>query len=289
MITQTEGLRRFVADRASEPWRASDDCVVVVGSGKGGSGGSTVATLVALACAGEGRRTLLIDADEQVGTLHRLLGVEARHGVDSLRSGTLAPADAVIELSPLLSLLPGGAGAGAESHFPSPTLALNDRRSLFRRVAQLYGDYDIVIIDAGSRLDTVVAASTPAASRFVVVTGVEPVALASAYALVKAIDTKWSGAPIEVLVNGHHDGRARTAFREILLATARFLGRDIAFAGVVPDDDELRAAVFAGTPLAPVATRTRAGHAARLLATRLLAELNDPRPASAPLSSTRRS
>lgn len=270
MSAQLESIRRAVAQRAKEPWVASAETVIVVGSGKGGSGGSTVAALLALAASGSARLTLLVDGDEQVGTLHRLLGVEAPNGLGSLYSGSITPDEAILPLDPLLDLLPGGSSTDAEPR----TYAPGNRRTVFRRIAQLYGSYDVVIIDAGSRLDSVIAAASPAVRRFVAVTGADPVALASAYALIKAIDAKWPGAPIELLVNGHEDDRAHRAHQYVQTACERFLHRDVSFGGTIPEDEQMQAAVLAGQPLAQAAAGTRAGLAAQAFTGRLLADLD---------------
>lgn len=274
MSTQTDGLRRFVATTARERWRASDDPVLIVGSGKGGSGASTIAALLAIACSAEGHRTLLIDGDELVGTMHRLFGVGAPLGMEGLRTGSHAPADGVLVLGDGLSLLPGGPGAVAEGRHPAHAFSAGERRALFRRVSQLYRDYDVVVVDAGSRLDTVMTAAATGARRFVAVTGVGTVAVAATYALIKAIELKWPGLPAEVLVNRHDDERARAIFEQLQGAASRFLGRDIEYSGTIPEDDDLRMAILAGQPLGDIAGQTVAGHATHLLAQRLLVQLD---------------
>ncbi len=285
MSGQVDGMRRFAIQREPEMWQPGDDPVVVIGSGKGGSGGSTISALLACACAHEGRRVLLIDGDEVVGTLHRLFHAHAPVGLGSLRDGHQAPTDAIVPLTDGLDLLPGGDGAMNRTD----PLGAAERRSLFRRLAPLYANYDLVLIDAGSRLDSVVAAAGPTALRFVAVSGAEPVALASAYALVKAIDTKWPNAPVELLVNRFDETHGRDAFHHVKTATERFLGRGIGFAGSIPDDRELGSALVAGTPLTTVAGDCSAGRAAHTIAVRLLTDLDDlARQSAASFSAARR-
>jgi flagellar biosynthesis protein FlhG len=283
--SQTDGMRRYAIQREPEMWQPGDDPVVVIGSGKGGSGGSTISALLAFSCAHEGRRVLLIDGDELVGTLHRLFHAHAPLGIGSLRDGQHAPADAIVPLSCGVDLLPGGDGAMNRTDPLGPA----ERRSLFRRLAPLYANYDLILIDAGSRLDSVVAAAGPTALRFVAVSGAEPVALASAYALLKAIDTKWPNAPVELLVNRYSEQQGRDAFHHVKSAAERFLGRGIGFAGSIPEDRELGIALHAGTPLTTVAGDCTAGRAAHTIAVRLLTDLDDlARQSAASLSAPRR-
>jgi MinD-like ATPase involved in chromosome partitioning or flagellar assembly len=270
-----EGLRHFVAATGREHWRTDDDRVVVIGSGKGGCGTSTVAALLGIACAAEGHRTLLVDGDELVGTLHRLFGVDAPLGLGGLRSGSVAPAGCVLELDGGLSVLPGGPGADASGRHHAHVLSAGERRSLFRRVAQLYRNYDVVIVDAGSRLDTVITAGAAGARRFVAVSGAGTVAIAANYALVKAIELKWPGAPLDVIANRLDDQRGRIVFDQLQEASSRFLGRALDYAGAIPEDGALLAAALSGQPLRLIADHTVAGQAARVLAQRLLVQLND--------------
>src|ERR1019366_2229934 len=109
---------------------------------------------------------------------------------------------------------------------------------------------------------------------FVVVTGGGAAALASAYAMVKAIETRRPGARIEVLVTRQDESHAHASYLRLRSAVERFLGRDVDFAGAFPDLD---AAPLDGPPAADAAIRgaTRAGRAARMWAARLLAECSE--------------
>ncbi|MFI5309620.1 MAG: MinD/ParA family protein [Gemmatimonadales bacterium] len=202
--------------------------VVLVANATRGIGGSSVAALLALACAREDRDTLLVvgdgplDGGPQPGsTVHRL-------GVASLHDA-----------------------------------------------APLCGDYDLVIVDAGSRFDAAIAASALGIWRLVAVSGADAVESASAYALVKAISTRWPEVVVELLVNQHEPDRGMNAFYTVNAASERFLARRIRYAGTIPEDDELRAAAGDGTPMSDLVGRTRAGLAAQLVAARLLAELDE--------------
>ncbi len=270
-----EGLRHFVAAAGREHWRTNDDRVVVVGSGKGGSGASTVAALLGIACAAEGHRTLLVDGDELVGTLHRLLAIDAPHGLGGLRAGTPAPASCVHDFGDGLSVLPGGPGTDAAGRRHTHVLSAGERRSLFRRVSQLYRDFDVVIVDAGSRLDVVITAGAAGVRRFIVVGGDGTVAIAASYALVKAIELKSPGTPVDLIVNRQDDRRGRLVFDQVQEASSRFLGRALDFAGTIPEDSDLHAAALSGQSLRLIADRTIAGQAVGALARRLLVQLED--------------
>ena len=280
MNSQVGGLRRFLGGRSRAPWTPGADPVVVIGSGKGGSGGSTLTALLGLACAAGGHRTLMVDADEQVGTLHRLFGVEAAHGIGAIGRNDVAVREALVGINPWLTLLPGG----HDGHAAPPELSASDRRALLRRCAAAYAGFDIVLIDAGSRLDAVLAAASAGTRRFVAVTGAAPVALASTFALAKAIDAHWPGAPIDLLVNRHSEARGREAYAHTKTACERFLARSISLLGILPDDGDVASASLAGQPLSEVAGDRHTNDAVHAIAERLLSGLEDwsPRVARSP-------
>ena len=272
MSTQTDGLRRFVAERGiGESWTPSDARVVLVGAGKGGIGTSMVAALLALSFAEQGRRTLLIDGDDQAGTQHHWFGVEPRIGIGALRTTGVDPREAVVQASEMLHLLPGGGIADGAV----PMLTTSDRRVIWRRVAGLYADHDFVIIDGGSRLDTLIAASTAGIRRLAVVSAADPVALAATYALLKAIDARIPGLPVDFVANGQDEMRARALYDHVQMAAQRWLRRGLNYGGTIPEDIQLRDRLSAGGTFAATAPNTPAATAALTLGGRLIAELDD--------------
>lgn len=266
MSAQLEILRRHVADAPAPAAPPAGGNVVVVGSGKGGVGTSTVAALLALLAGTGGSRVLLVDADDAVGSLALVLGVEARAGWGSLRGGGAAPESLLVPLTEQVVLLPGG-GAGAES---AATPA--ERRALFRRIAALYAGYDLVVVDGGSRLEPVLGACAAGVGRLLAVTVAERIALAATYALMKAVEARYPDAALELLVNRSDDQGARAAFDDVAAATTRFLARGIGFAGALPDDDCLRAAMDAGMTLQDAAEGSPAAALLHPLALRLARE-----------------
>jgi len=269
MSAQLASLRQFVAGRASAP---SDDArAVIVASGRGGVGTSVCATLLALAAAAQGVRTLLVDGDEIVGPLRYLLGVTPERYVSELRTGIDAES-LVMPLGDALGFVPGGT-SDADALPPA------ERRALLRRVATLFPAWELVVVDAGSRLDAVAGwCSDPHAARLVAVMGVDAVSLAATYALVKAVRQRTPSLPAEVLVSRHDDAAAARAFAHVEGAVRQFAIGDVTFAGAVPEDPTLDAALRAGMPLADAAAGSVAAHAAFAMAARLVTDVARPAP-----------
>jgi flagellar biosynthesis protein FlhG len=275
MSTQVAGLRRFAARAKTDRWEPPAYPIFVVAGAKGGCGTSTVTALLALAAAADGRRSLIVDADDGAGTHHRMLGLTPLAGFASLRDTSVDITNAMLDVTPMMMLLPGGCGAATTDGGP---LSTTERRAIVRRVSAIYGEFDAIFIDAGTRLDGVIAAAERGAWRFLAVTGVEPVSLASAYAMVKALEVRWPGAPVDLLVNGSDETKGRAAFEQVRAGAQHFLGRTIEFAGTIPSDPALTDAALAERPLQALSTdHTAATTAVTDIAIRLTAEYDDSR------------
>jgi MinD-like ATPase involved in chromosome partitioning or flagellar assembly len=264
MSSQLDSLRRFLHTGGARPAPGGRTGALVVGSGKGGSGTSTFAALLALLAAAEGRQTLLVDADRSLPTLHLLLGVEAGPGLGALR-GDLAPEQLLVPAAPGLTLLTCGAPLDEEA----PALGEGEWQALFRRIVPLYGDYERVIVDGGSRLAGVAGAVGAGAGRLLAVTAADRVSLAATHALVKACTARSPGLPTSVALNRTGEGEGRAAFEVVEAGVGHFLARSLDFAGAVPEEPRFRQGVESGLTLQQAAANAALTTALRQLAARL--------------------
>lgn len=244
---------------------------LLVASGRGGSGTTLVSALLAVCAAGDGYNVLLIDADDFVGPLALMLGARVAAGWQDLRGGRVSPAAVVTPVSTTLTLVAGGAvRVGAPD---LTTLSPVDRRACMRRLSPLVENVDLVVIDCGSRIDTVMANITPhAEERLIAVTaGSDPVAMASTFALCKAVHARHGALPLDVLVNRHEATAAINCFDVIDAGVRQFLGTTLRFAGAIPSDATLDAALRAGMPFPDAAAGSPAATAAHDAVMRMLA------------------
>jgi len=278
---QLDALRSFVARRPNGAAAAAHGGaqVVVVGSGKGGAGTSVVAALVAVAAAATGKRVLLVDADPHVGPQRYLFGIAPSPSIADLRAG-VEPAAIAVPVSATLTLVPGGPPVSAGATPADPA----EQRALLRRVATLYPEHELVVIDGGSRLDAVSACLESAGlpARLLVVTDTDPIALAASYALVKAARERTAaiaGGPVaaDVLVNRQDDESGRLGFAQVARACVEFLGATVRHAGTLPEDGSLALALRAGMPLQDAAAGSPAAVATQALVERLLIDLTSDR------------
>jgi flagellar biosynthesis protein FlhG len=238
-MDQAQALRRraAAAPAAPDPGPAVD--VTVVGSGKGGTGKSTLAVLLGAELARLGRRVLLCDAAQNQGNLHVLLGVRPTARLEEVLVGDVGPETLLVPVAENLTVLPSDSG-----HEGLHGLTPVDRARLHYTLSGLFDGFDHVLVDAPPGVDTVVRAATIRASRLAVVATPEPAALTDAYALVKIVHLQVPSLPVEVIVNRALDeAEALAAYERLDLAARRFLRRGLGWLGHLDEDEALRRAV----------------------------------------------
>lgn len=246
---------------------------LIVASGRGGAGTTLLSALLAVSAAGEGRQVLLVDADDFVGPLALMLGVTPRATWTDLRGGRVTPAEVATPVSATLTLVAGGAPRLVDPATYSTPVNTAERKACMRRVSALAESMDLVVIDAGARLDTVLGAITPhSGERLLAVSaGSDPVGLAATYALCKAVVQRQSALPVDILVNRHEGSEATRCYDAIDAGARQFLGLTLRLAGAIPADPTLDAALRAGMPFPDAAAGSPAAIAAHEVVMRILA------------------
>ncbi len=247
--------------------------VIAVASGKGGVGKTSVTANVAVALAGRGLRTCVLDADLGLANLDVLLGLTPRRSLLHVLRGEA-------RLPEVLVRGPGGIlVAPAASGFAELTaLTPEQRLALVGEVDGLDGQLDVLLIDVGAGVSETVLWFTAAAAETLVVLTPEPTSLTDAYALVKLLARRHGRQDFLVLVNMAATAReAQRTFRALAGVTERFLQVRLDYQGFVPWDDAMVRAVRLQQPVVLSAPGAPASQAFERLAETLVA-----RPASLP-------
>ena len=149
-----------------------------------------------------------------------------------------------------------------------------ERRALARKLGELYPNYTAVLIDAGSRLASVLEACELGANRLVTVSTGERLSVAAAYALMKGVRQRFPSLPRDVLINRESDQSARPVWHCIDEATQRFGIGDVRHLGTVPIDGRLIVGLEPTRPIQHTPPEAPAAQATLEIAARLQAELN---------------
>ena len=262
MSSQLSAVRQFMLERGrANPRSVPTPPLIVVGAGKGGVGTSTVAALLASAMS-EYQNVLLVETGHQLGAVHHMLGVDPTRTLDDLRAGRAEPEELLIPVAERLTLL--------SAHTP-PTaelLSAAERKLLFRRTTALYERFELIVVDAGSTVDSILSACA-AGGRFLAVTAPDRIAVVSTYALIKLLHLRCPDVTLEVVANRCEQDVALRTVDALTEACEKFLGRPVDFAGSVPDDPNFTNALAAGLSALEAAAGSPAADALRAIGNRV--------------------
>ncbi|MCX6767939.1 MAG: cell division ATPase MinD [Candidatus Micrarchaeota archaeon] len=166
---------------------------IVLASGKGGTGKTTVAINLGIALASAGKKTVVVDADVAMANVGILLGIErAPISLHNVLMGEADVKDAVYEGPAKLRYVP--AALSLDKY------AKVDFERLRDAVKELAGDYDFVIVDCAPGLAKDAREAIKAAKEAILVINPEPASLADGLK-VKAICDREDVKLIGVIVN----------------------------------------------------------------------------------------
>ena len=216
---------------------------VAVTGGKGGVGKSTVALNLSVAYARRGARTLMLDSDLGLADLNLLLGLAPSRSLLDVLQGH--PIREVLVEAHGITLLPALNG--------SYTLANIDERArqrLFDAIESLGDDFDTLVVDTAAGISENAVAFAGAAGEIVVCTTPEPLALADAYACVKALATRHGVQRAFLLPNAvRSPSEADDVVGRLSALVDRFLGVALTPLPPIPFDPMVAVAAAAGVPL----------------------------------------
>lgn len=243
--------------------------LTAIGSGKGGTGKTLIATALASSFAHRGERVLLCDCDLGLSNATVHLGLESGGDLAGLLSERVGLAAAV---TPVM----GGAGErGGFDLIAAPSgsgaLANLDASVAERLVAKLRAakNYDRVLLDLSAGVDATTMSFAARADETLLILTADPASLTDAYAFVKVL-LRMGGLKPSVVVNmSDSDGEARRT-NEALAKTCRaFLKMAPDYVGAVPRDPHAQGAVRLQRALVSLYPQAPSSRACETIARRL--------------------
>ncbi|MFT5443476.1 MAG: flagellar biosynthesis protein FlhG [Myxococcota bacterium] len=213
--------------------------LTAVVSGKGGVGKTNVVANVGVAAAALGARVLVVDGDMGLSNLDVLMGLSPKQSVIDVVRGRCTLEEAIVQGPKGVRLLPAGAGRNDLGVFEAGgTLRLVDE------LQAVAGQYDLILLDAGSGIGKVVIDLALLATQVVLVAVPEPTSFADAYATCKTLWATKPTLPIDALVNCSDTPKeGRQVHEHLERMCERFLHKPLGLLGTLPRDRRLRDAV----------------------------------------------
>ncbi len=192
---------------------------IVVTSGKGGVGKTTVSVNLAIAIARQSPRVLLFDADMGLGNVHVFAGVAPRGTAMDLLEGRAALDQLLVSGPENVQILCGGSGNTKLADLDAGAIT-----RLGRELERANEAFDTLIIDTGAGISSHVTHFLAMADDIIVVTTPNIAATLDAYGVIKVARENSMRGQIHLLVNQADDEKqSLSVHTRISDCAARFL------------------------------------------------------------------
>lgn len=238
---------------------------IAITSGKGGVGKTSVVVNLAIGLARLKNRVAILDADFGLGNVDVLLGIAPPAHLGHVFSGEKELVDILVDGPEGVRVIPASSGLRELT-----ALTPLHWRRLNEGLDRLSRDLDFLLIDTAAGISDNVVDLILTTDRILVVTSPEPSAVVDAYALIKIITVAEPAREIGLLVNNSRDAHeAEQIFRQLDVAAARFLRRQLRYFGFVANDPAVRESIVQQRPVLDHRPESPASRCFRVLASRL--------------------
>lgn len=242
--------------------------VLVVTSGKGGVGKSTLALNLALNLCARGKKVVLMDADLGLANLDIMLGLVPQYNLHHLILGKKSLKDITITGPYGLKIIPGGSGINELANLESDEL-----KRIIAELGKLDGQFDYMIIDTGAGISKNVITFVLAANEVLVITTPEPTAITDAYGIVKSIARKSQAINLYLVVNRvASNSEGIMVAEKFKLVCQKFLELSITPLGHIVDEPLVGEGIRRQQPFITLFPKTAASNNINTITERLLSD-----------------
>ncbi|MBK8095682.1 MAG: MinD/ParA family protein [Planctomycetes bacterium] len=215
-----------------------------VTSGKGGVGKTSLSVNIACEFSRRGYRTIIVDTDLGLANTHIVAGMKPTRTLSDYLDGKCPLAD-IIETGPCkVKFISGGNGVKEMANLDDA-----GRARIVQAVHDVKPHCDVVILDTGAGVAKGVTDFVQASDHALVVTTSNFAAIADAYGIIKVIVQDGYKNPIHAIVNRvRSPEEAEQVFMKLKGCTERFLGFDLNWLGLLPEDNSVEGAVLKRMP-----------------------------------------
>ncbi len=228
-MDQAANLRRLVLEKKTDS--ASTTRTIVITSGKGGVGKTSLSVSLAIAIAQDGKSVTLLDADLGLANINVILGIIPKYNLYHVIKGKKKLKDIIIEVPEGIKII-----AGASGFQQLANLDVKQRDEFISSIAELAND-DFLIVDTGAGISQNVLSFVMAADEVIVVTTPEPTAITDAYGIIKAIASQSNEKHIKLIVNRAQSvAEGKRVAQRVINIAGQFLNIKVEELGFVYED-----------------------------------------------------
>ena len=219
-------------------------CVFAVTSGKGGVGKTSLSVNMACEFSRRGYRTIIIDTDLGLANTHILAGIKPARTLSDYLDGRATLPEIVEEGPAKVKFISGGSGVKEMANLDE-----NGRKRILAVVDELKPHCDVIVLDTGAGVSKGVTDFVATADHTIVVTTSNFAAIADAYGIIKVVVQDGYKNPVHCVVNRvRSPEEAEQVFAKLKGCTERFLGFDLNWLGLLPEDNSVEGAVLKRAP-----------------------------------------
>lgn len=209
--------------------------VIVVSSGKGGVGKSTLALNLSLSLSSLGQRVILMDADLGMANIDIMLGLVPKFNLYHMIRDQKTLKDIIINGPSGLKIIPGGSGMNELAN-----LREDELNRILLEMGRLDGEYDFMIVDTGAGISNNVIRFLLAADDVIILTTPEPTSLTDAYGIVKSVTRYGYKGNMFLVVNRvNKESEGILVAQKFKLVSEKFLDLDIKILGHILQDPQV--------------------------------------------------
>lgn len=244
-MDQASGLRNIIKANQARPLAR----VITVTSGKGGVGKSNTAINLAIQLKKQGQRVIILDADFGLANIEIMFGTVPKYNLCDLIYKGMSMKDIITWGPGEVGFISGGSGIVGMSNLSRDYLSY-----IVQNLAQLDAMADIIIVDTGAGISDAVMEFLVASGEILLVTTPEPTSITDSYTVVKALARhdrfSESSTQIKVIANRvESEEEGKSLYNKLNAVVNRYLKVPMTYLGAVPQDEQLRKAVMAQTPV----------------------------------------
>lgn len=246
--------------------------VITITSGKGGVGKSNTAVNLAVHFRNMNKRVIILDADFGLANVEVMFGTVPKYNLSKVLDGEMQ-IEEIITKGPMdIGFISGGSGIIGLNN-----LSKSQVDYLISNLSRLNELTDILIIDTGAGVSDNVLEFVLSSPEVVLITTPEPSSLTDSYSLVKALYKSpnfiKNGTNVRLVANKvNSKAEALAVYDKIKTVTGRFLGGDVKYLGMIPQDDALEKAVRSQKIVSLVNPNAKSSKAFNTIANELLDE-----------------